>query len=65
MELLHKAAKLGLSRAHYNLGVCYDDGNIIEKDVKKAKHHYHVAAMGGDVLARLNIGCDEKEAGSI
>ena len=44
LELLTKAANLGCSKAHNNLGVIYEGaGNL-----KKAKFHVEAAAMAGD-----------------
>jgi hypothetical protein len=51
-ELWKQAAKLGSSKAHYNLGNFYDDGG----DSKKAKFHYEAAAMAGHEVARNNLG---------
>ena len=58
-ELLMRAAELGSSQAHYNLGIIYDDGG----DLKKAKFHYEAAAMAGHEVARNNLGCMEFESG--
>ena len=58
-ELLTRAAELGSSQAHYNLGIIYDDGG----DLKKAKFHYEAAAMAGHEVARNNLGCMEFESG--
>ena len=65
MELLHKAVKLGNHDAHYNLGVAYYKGDIVGKDTKKARYHYHVAAMGGFASARQNIGVEEMNKGNM
>ena len=34
-------------------------------DLKKAKYYYELAAMGGDVFARANIGAIECNAGNV
>jgi tetratricopeptide (TPR) repeat protein len=52
MELYARAADLGYNKAHFQLGVIYDEGG----DVKKAKFHFEVAAMAGHEEARNNIG---------
>ena len=33
--------------------------------MKKAKHYYQLAAIGGNVLSRYNLGCLEEEAGNM
>jgi TPR repeat protein len=59
-ELYNRAAELGNSEAHYNLGGIYDEGG----NLKKAKFHWEAAAMAGDELARFNLGCMEFESGN-
>ena len=61
MELYARAAELGCSKAHYNLGNIYHDGG----DKKKAKFHWEAAAMAGHEVARYNIACCEFESGNI
>ena len=63
-ELFLKAGELGHAGAYYNLGVCYDNGQGVEVDKKKAKHYWELAAMNGSVQARHNLGVDEYEAGN-
>jgi TPR repeat protein len=61
MELYARAADLGCSKAHNNLGVIYEgEGNL-----KKAKFHIEDAAMAGSEVARYNIGCMEGNSGNI
>ena len=55
-ELLHKAAELGCTNANYNLGQAYKEGIGVEVDKNKAKHYWELAAMGGDIMARNNLG---------
>jgi TPR repeat protein len=58
MELLTRAAELGLSHAHFLLGnVCY-----IGRDSKKEKFHYEAAAMAGHEVARYNLGTMEYDS---
>ena len=40
------------------------NGRGVEIDEKKATHYYELAAMGGDMLARHNLGCNEYRAGN-
>jgi TPR repeat protein len=55
MELYAKAADLGSSKAHFQLGAYYHAGG----DSKRAKFHFEAAAMAGDESARFNLGCME------
>ena len=43
------AGKLGCAEGYYNVGVQYENGNVIKRDLKMAKHYYKLAAIGGDV----------------
>jgi TPR repeat protein len=61
MEIYVRAANLGYSKAHYNLGGIYVEGG----NMKKAKSHWEAAAMAGDEVARYNIGCMEAQSGNI
>ena len=61
VELMTKAAELGCSIAHYNLGRHYDEGG----DLKKAKFHYEAAAMAGHEDARYKLGEIEHESGNM
>ena len=63
-ELYLKAGELGCAEAYHNLGNSYDNGRGVEIDEKKAKHYWELAAMGGCVFARHNLGCAEEEAGN-
>jgi TPR repeat protein len=59
VELWKKAAELGSSQAHFQLGVYFHEGG----DIKKEKFHLEVAAMAGNEEARYNRGCTEFESG--
>jgi TPR repeat protein len=61
MELYARAAELGFSKAHNNLGGVYDEGGYM----KKAKFHYEAAAMAGYEVARYNIGIMEVNDGNV
>jgi TPR repeat protein len=52
MKLWKQAAELGSSKAHFSLGMHYEEGG----DWKLAKFHYEVAAMARHELARYNLG---------
>ena len=60
IALWKQAAKLGSSKAHYNLGTEYENGG----DVKKAKFHYETAAMAGHEDARFKLGSIEGNSGN-
>ena len=64
LELWHRAAELGDAAAYYNIGCVYDHGNGARRDEDKAKHYYELAAMRGDMRARLNLGALEGRAGN-
>jgi TPR repeat protein len=61
IELYARAADLGNSEAHYNLGGIYYKGG----DLKKAKFHYEAAAMAGNEMARSNLGGLEANSGKM
>ena len=60
MDLYVRAAELGSSQAHFQLGTQYD----AEENSKKEKFHYEAAAMAGNEVARYNLGCIEFESGN-
>jgi len=61
-ELYLKGGELGSSSGYYNLGNAYDLGRGVERNTKKAKHYYELAAMNGSIQARHNLGCIEGQA---
>jgi hypothetical protein len=61
MELFTRAADLGCSEAHNQLGAIYRKGG----DLKKAKFHVEAAAMAGNEVARFNVGIIETESGNM
>ena len=65
LKLFHRAGELGFSRAYYNIGYAYRDGNGVERDMKKALHYWELAAMGGSMNARHNVGVEEWRAGNM
>eukprot|EP00986_Skeletonema_menzelii_P002601 scaffold709_cov142-Skeletonema_menzelii.AAC.2 len=64
-EYWTKAAALGDVEAHYQLSILYRDGQGVEKDEKKQLHHLEEAAIGGDPMARRNLGCMEWQNGRV
>ena len=65
MDLWHRSGELGCARSYRNIAISYGCGQGVERDEKKAKHYYELAAMGGDVEARHNIGKFEAKAGNM
>ena len=61
IELYVRAADLGCSEAHNQLGSIYRKGG----DMKKAKFHVEAAAMAGNEVARFNVGIIEAESGNM
>ena len=57
LELFHRAIDLGYTEAYCNIGFAYKYGQGVEVDEKKALHYYELAAMGGNEVARCNLGC--------
>ena len=62
-EYWSKAAALGDVHAHFELSVMYQNGEVVDKDDKKQKHHLTEAAIGGHPDARHNLGCIEGRNG--
>ena len=65
MELWHRAGELGYAASYFNIAQAYRNGEGVERDMKKAKHYYELAAMGGDVISRHNLGATEWNAGNM
>jgi len=64
LELYRRAAELGHTDAYASIGFLCENGRGVEVDKKKAIYYYELAAMGGSVHARHNIGLMEKKAGN-
>ena len=65
LELWHQAAELGFAKKSYNnIGNAYNNGIGVEVDKKKAMHYFELAAMGGDEVARHNLGNNEALSGN-
>ena len=48
-ELWNEAGELGFVDPYYNLGSNYSLGRGVEVDMKKAKHYWELAAIGGSI----------------
>ena len=55
-KLILPLAKNGLAKAQYNLGVMYEKGQGVEKNLKKAKKWFQFAAEQGLAKAQYNLG---------
>ena len=65
LELYHRAAELGYVASYNNIGYAYNNGEGVDVDKKKARHYYELAAIGGDPIARYNLGEMDEEAGNM
>ena len=65
VKLWLRAGEFGHTTSYCNVGYAYGNGRGVEKDKKKAKHYYELAAMGGSVTARHNLGAIEGNAGNM
>ena len=65
LELWHQAAELGNATSYFNIGIAYLNGNGVERDEKKFEHYMELAAMGGDIYARHNLGVLEGNKGNV
>ena len=65
LELYLRAGELGYSAAYNGIGSAYEMGIGVEVDMKKATYYYELEAMGGDEIARHNVGVSEANAGNL
>ena len=56
IDELKKAAEQGDAQAQYNLGICYANGNGVEKNFSEAVKWWRKAAEQGVALAQGNLG---------
>ena len=56
VEELKKKAEQGDADAQYNLGLCYETGEVVERDYKEAVKWYKMAAEQGHADAQFNLG---------
>ena len=64
-ELFLRAAKLGSDESYKNIGNAYYLGRGVERDDEKAQHYWELAAIGGNLLARYNLGVLEEREGNM
>ena len=66
LECFTKAVAIGnYVGAHYQLSKMYRFGHGVEKNEKKEVYHLEEAAIGGDAIARNNLGCIEERNGRL
>jgi len=65
LDFFHRAAILGDFESFLNIGYAYENGEGVEVDMEKATHYYELAAMGGDVNARHNLGILSAKSGNV
>ena len=65
LELYQRAGELGFTKSYCSIGYAYSNGRGVEVDKKKAQHYYELAAMGGNVSARHNLGNVEYRLGNM
>ena len=65
LELWHRSAEYGCTSAYCNIGLAYQYGQGVEIDKKKARHYWELAAMGGDIKTRYNLGVLEQQNGNM
>ncbi len=56
LKLYARAAESGNTAAMNSLGVCYERGRGVKRDMKQAIDWYEQAAEGGNPFAQLNLG---------
>ena len=62
MELYRRASERGSVSASASLGDLYFGREGVGKDMEKATYYFRLAAMGGHIVARHNLGIYEAEA---
>ena len=66
LELWHRATELGYAGSYTCIGFACYYGQGVEINKKKAFHYWELAAIGGDLEARTNLGTrEEKELGNM
>ena len=62
LELWHRATELGYAGSYTCIGFACYYGQGVEIDKKKAFHYWELAAIGGDLEARTNLGTREEKS---
>ena len=56
LSLIQESADAGIAEAQYYLGLCYEQGSVVEKDLDLAKKWYRLAASQSYPLAKFRLG---------
>lgn len=56
IEALHRLAARGIAHAECELGLCYEKGDRVTKDLNKALNFYHSAAAKGNARGQYHYG---------
>mmetsp|Transcript_8356 Transcript_8356/g.13528 ORF Transcript_8356/g.13528 Transcript_8356/m.13528 type:complete len:336 (-) Transcript_8356:80-1087(-) len=64
-ELWLRAGELGSNNAHGALATAYYQGKCVGRNLERANHYFELAAMGGNEIARHNLGLFEQRAGNM
>ena len=64
LNLYYWAGMLGSAESYCNIADAYDNGRGVKRDNEKAWHYYQLAAMGGNIVARFNLGVSEMLVGN-
>ncbi len=64
MQWLLRGGQLGSARSYGNIGKAYIEGDVVEKYLKKVMHLCELAAIGGEVGSRHNLGVYKYHAGN-
>lgn len=54
--LIQESANAGIAEAQYYLGLCYEQGSVVPKDLEMAKKWYRLAASQSFPLAKFRLG---------
>ncbi|KAL9181332.1 hypothetical protein ACHAXT_010137 [Thalassiosira profunda] len=65
MEFWAKGAEMGSLACHVRIGHSYMFGRVVEKSDEKAKYHYQMAALGGNIDGREMLGTMECNSGNM
>ena len=57
LKIYQQAVDQGHIDAHLTLGMCYLEGNGVEKDTEYAVKLLHIPANKGSSIAQFNLGC--------
>ena len=65
LECWYRSGNLGHALAYNDIGFSHQHGRGVKVDKEKAMYYYELAAMGGNEVARHNLGINEGKAGNI